>query len=63
MDTGQQAREGGQVMMAGERSNFIGRQLGARWLLLENGRGHLVLEGKTSRVFVCLFFLYNVGWF
>ena len=38
-------------MMSGERSNFIGRQSGARWFLLENGRGHLVLEGKPSKVF------------
>ena len=38
-------------MMSGERSNFTGRQFRARWFLLENGRGHLVLEGKPSRFF------------
>ena len=62
MDARQEAREGGQVMMSGERSNFIGRQSGARWFLLENGRGHLVLEGKPSKVFF-FFLLYNVDHF
>ena len=57
MDARQEAREGGQVMMSGERSNFTGRQFGARWFLLENGRGHLVLEGKPSR-FVFFFFFF-----
>ena len=57
MDARQEAREGGQVMMSGERSNFTGRQFRARWFLLENGRGHLVLEGKPSRFFFFFFFI------
>ena len=59
VDARQEAREGGQVTISGERSNFIGRRSGARWLPLENGRAHLVLEGKPSRVF---FFFSFITW-
>ena len=62
MDARQEAREGGQVTISGERSNFIGRRSGARWLPLENGRAHLVLEGKPSRVFCFLFFVFSITW-